>query len=112
MDTAVDEPAHEARVTSVQEDEPGVLPVPLAQLTQAADVVAVKAEGTGETSVDHPIVGDGVPPPCAGVAKELYCAKYAPSGGFAVTNFAFTVTIGFENAMLPAAYTVGEQNAM
>ena len=39
--TAVDEPTHEARVTSVQEDEPGVLPVPLAQLTQAADVVAV-----------------------------------------------------------------------
>ena len=28
-------------MTSVQEDEPGVLPVPLAQLTQAADVVAV-----------------------------------------------------------------------
>jgi len=79
----------------------------------SAAVLSVSAEGTGETSVDHPIVGDGVPPlPCAGVAKESYCAKYARSGGFAVTNFAFTVTIGFENAMLPAAYTVGEQNAM
>ena len=28
-------------MTSVQEDEPGVLPVPPAQVTQAADVVAV-----------------------------------------------------------------------
>jgi len=39
--TTAEEPNHVARVTSVQEDEPGVLPVPLAQLTQAADVVAV-----------------------------------------------------------------------
>ena len=39
--TAAEEPTHVARVTSVQEDEPGVLPVPPAQVTQAADVVAV-----------------------------------------------------------------------
>jgi len=39
--TALDEPSQVARVTSVQEDEPGVLPVPAAHATQAADVLAV-----------------------------------------------------------------------
>jgi len=34
-------PTQVARVTSVQEEEPGVLPVPLAQAAQAADVAAV-----------------------------------------------------------------------
>ncbi len=38
--TALDEPRQVARVTSVQEDEPGVLPVPAAHATQAADVLA------------------------------------------------------------------------
>lgn len=37
----VDDPSQEASVTSVQEDEPGVLPVPAAHATQALDVVAV-----------------------------------------------------------------------
>jgi len=39
--TAVDEPAHVARVTSVHDDDPGVLPVPPAQATHADKVVAV-----------------------------------------------------------------------
>ena len=34
-------------------------------------VVAVKAEGTGETRVDQAVVGTRVPLPCDGVAKEL-----------------------------------------
>jgi hypothetical protein len=69
VDTAVDEPTHEARVTSVQEDEPGVLPVPLAQLTQAADVVAVappreyvlEPQGTTPVPEGTPGAPPGVP---------------------------------------------------
>ena len=38
--TEVEVPTQEARVTRVQDEEPGVLPVPAAQATQAADVVA------------------------------------------------------------------------
>ena len=37
----VEVPTHVARVTSVQEDEPGVLPVPEAQVMHVLDVVAV-----------------------------------------------------------------------
>jgi hypothetical protein len=70
------------------------------------------AEGTGEIGADHAIAGPGAAAACAGAASDEKCAKKPVSVGLAVTNFAFTVTTGLENAMFPAAYTVGEQKAM
>ena len=83
---------------------------------RSAAVVAVSVEGTGEIGDDHApagVVGNAVIAAlCAGAAKVLNCPKYAVKAGAAPEYLAFIVRTGLENAMLPATYTVGEQNAM
>jgi hypothetical protein len=71
------------------------------------------AEGTGEIGPDQATVGVPAAADCDGAGEsDENCAKKAVSEGLKSTNFAFTVTTGFANAMFPAVYTVGEQKAM